>query len=67
MWSGTKTKQEIDYFLAGPERKGDMVPSTKNNQNNCMKNIVIFLGIGFFKGTFSLRVKEGITRHLLRM
>ena len=50
-WFDIKTNQDMDYFIAGSDNKAKMVASAKTTQE---------YGIGHFKGTHSLQVKEGV-------
>ena len=49
----------MDYFVAGPDKKANMAPSAKTTQELHSKYSDLFSGIGCFKGTLSLQLKEG--------
>ena len=48
----------MDYFMAGLEMKADRVASAKTEQILCNDYSDVFTGNGYFKGTFSLQVKD---------
>ena len=55
----SKIKEEIDYFIAGPDHKAGMVASAKTSHELHDEYSDAFTGNRCFKGTFSLQVKEG--------
>ena len=62
-----KIKQNIDYFIAGWYKEANMAASVKATQELYNKYSDIFTGIGCFKGTFSLLVKEGAKQQQVQM
>ena len=54
------TKQEIDYFIAGPGRKADKVTSAKSALKIHNEYSNVFTGNRCSKGTFSLQVKDDV-------
>ena len=53
-----KVNAEADYFAAGPNTEPDMAASAKTTIKLHNESSKVFTGIGCFKGTFSLKVKE---------
>ena len=53
-------KHKADYFIAGPRKEADRIASGKTTHEIHNDNIDVFSssGIGCFKATFSLQVKE---------
>ena len=68
--TNNKTKQEIDYFIAGPGTEANRVASAEITQKMHDDVSDIFTGNGCFKGTFSLQVKydtkpyKALLRHI---
>ena len=52
--------QAIHYFIADLRREADMTEITKITQEIFNTFNDVFSGIGCFKGTFSLQVKDGM-------
>ena len=50
----------MDYFITGPDKEADMAMSAKTMQELHYKYSDVFIGIGCFKDTFPLQVKEGV-------
>ena len=50
---------EIDYFIAGQDKKANMATSAKATWELHNKHSDVFTGTWCIKGTFSLQVKEG--------
>ena len=53
-----KSRQEIDYFIAGPDIEVNRVESVETTQKMRNEYSNRFTGIGWFKCTFSLQVKD---------
>ena len=53
-------EQKSYYFIAGPRKEVDIAVSAKITKEMHTDNNNGFAGIEYFKGTFSLQVREGV-------
>ena len=53
-----KTNHEMDYFIVGPVKEVDILGSPKITKEMHVTFSNVFFGIGCFKDTFSLQLKE---------
>ena len=55
------------HFIVGPDKEADMVASVKATQEFHNEYSDVFTGIGCFKDTFSLQIKEGINYKIFQV